>query len=69
MAFLLQRQNPLAALGIGWFFAGQLMESTIFPLELVFEQRNYLADFGLVLTVFSLLILAAPKLRHRKARI
>lgn len=69
LAFLLRRQNPLAALGIGWFFAGQLMESTIFPLELVFEQRNYLADFGLVLTVFSLLILAAPKLRHRKARI
>ncbi|EQD57303.1 TPR repeat-containing protein [mine drainage metagenome] len=69
LAFLLRQKNPLASLGIGWFFAGQLMESTLFPLELVFEQRNYLADFGLVLTVFSLLILATPKLRHRKARI
>ncbi len=69
LAFLLRKRNPLAALGIGWFFAGQLMESTIFPLELVFEQRNYLADFGLVLTVFSLLILTAPKHSYRKARI
>ncbi len=69
LAFLIRRKNPLAALGIGWFFAGQLMESTIFPLELVFEQRNYLADYGLVLTVFSLLILATPKLRYRSARI
>lgn len=69
LAFLLRRQNPLAALGIGWFFVGQLMESTIFPLELVFEQRNYLADFGLVLTLFAFLLLAAPRLRYRKARI
>ncbi len=68
LAFLLRRKNPLAALGIGWFFAGQLMESTIFPLELVFEQRNYLADWGLVLVVFSLLLLAAPRGRHRIAR-
>ncbi len=69
LAFLLRRKNPLAALGIGWFFVGQLMESTIFPLELVFEQRNYLADWGLVLVVFSLLLLAQPRLRHRTARI
>jgi hypothetical protein len=69
LAFLLRRKNPLAALGIGWFFVGQLMESTIFPLELVFEQRNYLADWGLVLVVFSLLLLAQPRLRHKNARI
>ena len=69
LAFLLRRKNPLMALGIGWFFVGQLMESTVFPLELVFEQRNYLADWGLVILVFSLLLLAEPRLRHRSARI
>lgn len=40
---------PLLSFGILWFFAGHLMESTILPLELVFEHRNYLPSFGLLL--------------------
>lgn len=40
---------PLLSFGILWFFAGHLMESTILPLELVFEHRNYLPSFGLIL--------------------
>jgi hypothetical protein len=35
------------ALGIGFFMIGHTMESTVFPLELYFEHRNYLPGFGL----------------------
>lgn len=44
----LRKKLPLLSLGILWFFAGQLMESTILPLELAFEHRNYLPLFGLI---------------------
>jgi hypothetical protein len=37
------------AFGIAWFLASHLMESTVLPLELVFEHRNYLASAGLLL--------------------
>ena len=47
--FALRRRAPLLSLGILWFFAGQLMESTVLPLELAFEHRNYLPLFGLIL--------------------
>lgn len=52
----LRRYRPLVALGIAWFLGGQLMESTIFPLELAFEHRCYLPDLGLILAVLSLLL-------------
>lgn len=47
--FILRRRAPLLSFGILWFFAGQLMESTVLPLELAFEHRNYLPIFGLIL--------------------
>ncbi len=47
--FALLKRLPLLSFGILWFFAGQLMESTILPLELAFEHRNYLPLFGLIL--------------------
>jgi hypothetical protein len=43
--------QALAALGIVWFFTWHLLESTIIPLELVFEHRNYLASYGIILAV------------------
>jgi hypothetical protein len=52
--FILRHRRPLLALGIAWFLGGQLMESTIFPLELAYEHRCYLPDLGLILAVTSL---------------
>lgn len=37
----------LAAIGIGLFFVGHSIESTVIPLEMVFEHRNYLPSIGL----------------------
>ncbi|MGH8307943.1 MAG: hypothetical protein ACRER0_06680 [Gammaproteobacteria bacterium] len=59
IAWWQRRRRPLLSLGILFFFAGQAMESTILPLEIAFEHRNYLPDYGLLLAVFSLLLLPA----------
>jgi tetratricopeptide (TPR) repeat protein len=40
--FALRRRMPALAAGLLFFFAGHLLESTILPLELYFEHRNYL---------------------------
>ncbi len=41
----------LLVLGVGWYLAGHLMESTVWPLELYFEHRNYFPALGLLLLV------------------
>ena len=46
-AFALRQRAPWIGFGILWFFACHLLESTLIPLELVFEHRNYLAILGL----------------------
>jgi tetratricopeptide (TPR) repeat protein len=52
-ALLLLKKRPLVSLGILWFFAGHMLESTIFPLEIAHEHRNYLADYGILLATAS----------------
>jgi hypothetical protein len=49
MALLARKRLPLVSFGILFFFAGHLLESTIFPLELVYEHRNYLPSYGLII--------------------
>lgn len=53
-AIVLRRRIPLYALGVAWFLAAHLITSSYLPLELVFEHRNYLAIFGVVIAVFAL---------------
>ena len=48
-AWKLRRRSPGFAFGVAWFLVGHSMESTILPLELVFEHRNYLPMAGLLL--------------------
>jgi hypothetical protein len=51
---------PLASFGWFWFLICHAMESTVLPLELVFEHRNYLAAAGPILAV-AVLVHAAFK--------
>lgn len=51
----MRRRLPLAAFGLCWFLIGHLMESTVLPLELVHEHRNYLPLLGLLLALASAL--------------
>lgn len=60
----------IVALGAAWFLLGHSVESTVIPLELYFEHRNYFPAIGLLLVlaaVYSALVsrwreLAAPLL-------
>ncbi len=51
LAALLRRHHPWISFAILWFFAAHGLESTLMPLELYFEHRNYLAMFGPMLTI------------------
>lgn len=55
LALLLRRRLPLLSLGIAWFFVGHLLESTIIPLEIAHEHRNYLAGVGVLLAIVYLI--------------
>jgi hypothetical protein len=57
-SWLVRKRAPLASFGIAWFLGGHLIESTVVPLELYFEHRNYLPMFG---PIFSLSTLAAQQ--------
>lgn len=52
--FYLRRKVPIASVGIFLFFSSHLLESTIFPLELMYEHRNYFGSLGLILAALAL---------------
>ncbi|MEW6676868.1 MAG: hypothetical protein AB1421_03015 [Pseudomonadota bacterium] len=49
LAVLLSKRLPLFTLGVLWFFLAHAVESSFLPLEMVFEHRNYMAVWGLLL--------------------
>jgi protein O-mannosyl-transferase len=56
-----QRKSfPIITYGIIWFFLNTLIESSFWPLEMVFEHRMYLPSVGLILS----LVAAAYSLCH-----
>lgn len=61
-ALFWRRRLPLAAFAILFFYAGHLVESTYFSLELYFEHRNYLP------AAFLFLPIAALAARHLPSR-
>lgn len=65
MALWVRRKRPLFALGILLFFAGHSLTSTIIPLMLAFEHRNYFPSIGLLLALASLIGLESRILRLR----
>lgn len=55
-AIRFRRQAPLITYGVAWFFLNLVIESSIVPLELVFEHRLYLPSVGWTLAVTCVLI-------------
>lgn len=47
---------PLILLGLMFFYISHLLESTIFPLEIAFEHRNYIGTWGVIISLISCLI-------------
>ena len=54
-SFRAARKRPVLSFGILWYFGNLVIESSIFPLEMVFEHRLYLPAIGPFL-LFSLLV-------------
>jgi len=51
LALLIARKKPLISFSILFFFLNHIIESSVFPLELVFEHRNYLPSMFIFLPV------------------
>jgi hypothetical protein len=65
VALRFRARLPSFFTGIGLYLAGHAMESTIFPLELYFEHRNYLPSVGFFLALVGLVASAVPPLLQR----
>jgi len=55
LAVLKRREWPLFAFAVLWFLTGHALESTVLPLEMYFEHRNYLPLFGPVFAIVAAL--------------
>lgn len=55
-----RRRHAWFSFAILWFIAGHLLESTVLPLELYFEHRNYLPMVGILLATV-VLVSDAPR--------
>lgn len=55
-AIMTRRSMPVIALGIMWYLLSHIIESTILPLEIAFEHRNYLASYGALLAAIGLFL-------------
>jgi hypothetical protein len=49
LAWRVRTRAPLASFGIAWFLIGHALESTVLPLEIAHEHRNYLPLLGILL--------------------
>ena len=65
IAFRLWRKKPLITLAILFFYLNHMVESTIIPLELIFEHRNYLPSIFLFLPVALAINALMVRLNHR----
>lgn len=68
LAWLMRGRAALFTAGVAFYLCGHLVESTILPLELYFEHRNYLPSLGFLLAVTGLAGWAISKL-HATTRI
>jgi hypothetical protein len=55
IAIYRRHRSPLFTFAVVWYLAAHAIESTILPLEIAYEHRNYLASLGFLLWASSLL--------------
>ena len=59
-----RRRYPLFAVAVLWYLGGHLIESTVVPLELYFEHRNYIPVIGPLFAFASFLCLYSGRYRR-----
>ena len=55
LAIYQHKRWPLFSFAVFWFLAAHVLESTLLPLEIAFEHRNYLASLGIFIWLAALL--------------
>ncbi|MDH4319284.1 MAG: tetratricopeptide repeat protein [Desulfobulbaceae bacterium] len=68
-AILSYRKSPILSFAILFFLLNHLVESTILPLELVFEHRNYLPSIFFFWPIASILVKGICFFLHRKREV
>ncbi len=51
VAWLLRNKQPVLTFAVLWFLVGHSMESSILPLEIIFEHRNYLPSLSIIILI------------------
>ena len=59
----LRKRAPLLSFSLLWFLAAHAVESSVFPLEIYFEHRNYVPLFGPALAIAAAAFSVRGKLR------
>lgn len=65
-AWIARVKWPLISFAIVWFLLGHVLESSIFPLELMHEHRNYLPSLGVLIILIAVLqssVMSVPAYR------
>ncbi|MEH6502762.1 MAG: hypothetical protein V7682_02540 [Cycloclasticus sp.] len=58
LSIIWRKRFPVFAFAVLWFLVGHSLESTVFPLEIIHEHRNYLPALGPLLGITYLLLFA-----------
>ncbi|HEB86632.1 MAG TPA: tetratricopeptide repeat protein [Gammaproteobacteria bacterium] len=66
LALLTLRRQPLLSLGLLWFFTSHALESTVYPFELIYEHRNYLASLGILFIIIQALLWLETQYRDKR---
>lgn len=53
-SYAIYKKQRLLVFGLAWFLCFHLLETSIFPLELYFEHRNYLPSVGIFIVLVAL---------------
>ncbi len=69
LAFRYRKVQAVAAFGIFWFYGWHIVESTIVPLELHFEHRNYLPMMGPLVAVLYYLSVVIHSVSNRGIKV
>jgi len=66
-SFRRRQRYPLIVFGVFWYFLNLLIESTVIPLELVFEHRLYLPSVGFYIACLSALDLLVAFMKTKRS--
>lgn len=68
LSFIARKKAPIIAFGVLFFLAGHALESTIWPLEIAHEHRNYLPMYGILLILFFYLLYPLKYINNLRLR-